>query len=710
MIGKTILHYRIDSQLAEGGMGHVYLATDTKLDRHVALKFLPESLSQDSGARTRLLREAKAASKLNHPNILTIHAEEEADGKDFIVMEYVPGQTLEEIIADGGLDVGPLIEIAVQIADGLVAAHRLEIVHRDIKPSNIIMSPDGWAKIMDFGLATLRGGAQLADVATFSGTMAYASPEQLQGRPIDHRTDLWSFGVMLYEMFAGRRPFDDGHETAIAYSIVHESPEPLTQYRSDVPLELLGIVGRCLAKDPDSRYQSTADLLADLTKIRKALDRASSGDSNGGDGRPSMAVLPFANLSADAEQEYFCEGMAEEIINALSQVKGLHVASRTSSFAYKGKERDIREIGRDLSVRTLLEGSVRKIGTRLRITAQLINVENGYHLWSGKYDREAADVFAIQDEIAENIVKSLCCLLTEDEKRAIAKVPTTDVQAYDYYLRGRQFFHQGRKNTLQFARQMFTRAIDADPGYALAYAGVAECCALLVHWYGDTTETNVEQADKASRKALELDPSLSDAHAARGFTLWLMDRWDESDREFETAIRLDPKLFEAYYFYARACFQRGLHEKAARLFEAACQVREDHEARFFAAQTYTAMGRTAEATESYRKTFQAVEKRMELNPDDVRAVNMGAVALGRLGERDKALEWGEKALRLAPEDSGVRYNVACIFALEGEKDRAIECLQEAVRAGFAHRDWVENDPDLDSLRDDPRFKALKWRE
>jgi serine/threonine protein kinase/Tfp pilus assembly protein PilF len=710
MLGRTILHYHIDKQLAAGGMGEVYLATDTNLDRQVAVKFLPETLSEDEDARARLISEAKAASRLNHPNILTIYAEEQAHGKDFIVMEYVPGRTLEEMIAEGELGLDRIVEIAIQVADGLRAAHGLSVVHRDIKPSNIKMSPDGWAKIMDFGLATLRGSIHATESGMFAGTIAYASPEQVHGQTLDHRTDVWSFGVTLYEMLTRRRPFSDGHETAIIYSIVHESPEPITQYRSDIPIPLVKIVTRCLAKKPESRYQSTSDLLADLEAVRKGLDQAKSGGSGSTESQPSIAVLPFANLSADTEQDYFCEGMAEEIINALAQITGLRVASRTSAFAFKGKDKDIREIGRGLHVRTVLEGSVRKVDSRLRITAQLIDIANGYHLWSERYDREATDVFAIQDEIAENIVRSLRGLLTEDEKRAITKVPTSDLEAYDYYLRGRQYFHQGRKNSLQFARQMFRRAIDADPEYALAYAGVSDCCSLLVHWYGDSSDANVEQADKASRRALELDPDLSEAHAARGFALWLMARHEEGDREFETAIRLDPNQFEARYFFARACFQRGEHERAARLFESACRVREDHEARFFAAQTYTAMDRDADAMESYRKAFQAVEKRLELHPDDVRAITMGAVALCRLGEKEKGLEWAERAIEIDPSDGGVCYNVACLFSLEGEVDRAIECLLEAVKVGFAHRDWVDNDPDLDPLRNDPRFKALRWRE
>jgi tetratricopeptide (TPR) repeat protein len=319
------------------------------------------------------------------------------------------------------------------------------------------------------------------------------------------------------------------------------------------------------------------------------------------------------------------------------------------------------------------------------------------------------DVFTIQDEIAGSIARALRVILSEDEKRAIAKAPTADVRAYDYYLRGRQFFHQRRRKSLLFARQMFDRAIELDPGYALAYAGVADSCSFLVHFYprqGYSTDEAIAHADEASHKALELDPGSAEAHAARGFALWLIQEHDGSRQEFETAIRLDPKDTDAKYFYGRACFQQGRLADAARLFEEACDVRENHEARYFAAQTYTALGRTALAERSYQLAHQAVEKHLELNPDDARAVTMGAVSLCRLGQHAKGLEWAERALAIDADDAGVRYNVACLYALEGEKERAITALESAVHSGFANIEWIRNDPDLDSVREDPRFQVL----
>jgi tetratricopeptide (TPR) repeat protein len=385
------------------------------------------------------------------------------------------------------------------------------------------------------------------------------------------------------------------------------------------------------------------------------------------------------------------------------------VAARTSAFIYKKRQEDICSIGQKLNVEAVLEGSVRQAGNQLRITVQLIDTANGYHLWSERYDREFADIFAIQDEIAEHVVQALKVILSEDEKRAVTRVPTRDIRAYDYYLRGRQFFHQGRRRSLLYARDMFTLAIKIDQNYALAYAGMADCCSFLIHYYPHTSETTVEEAAAASRKAIELDPRLAEAHAAHGFALWLMGRHDEAHAEFETAILLDPKQFEARYLYGRASFQRGHLAEALHLFEEACRVREDHEARFFAAQTYAALGRIERAKSAYRRALQVIEKHLRLNPDDARALTMGAVSLCRVGQQEEGLAWAERASAIDPEDPGVRYNVACLLALEGHKERAINSLEKAFQAGFANMEWVEKDPDLESLRDDPRLKALLTR-
>lgn len=422
-------------------------------------------------------------------------------------------------------------------------------------------------------------------------------------------------------------------------------------------------------------------------------------------GAKSIAVLPFANLGEDPDNEYLSDGITEEAINALTRIEGLSVVSRTSAFAYKGRSEDVRKIGRELGVEAVLEGSVQVVGSRLRVTTQLVDVAGGFHLWSERFDRQMEDVFAIEDEIAENVAGALRIFLREDERRALAKLPTSSVRAYEYFLRGRQFLHQSRKKSLEYAREMFRRAIEADPKYALAYAGVANASA-LIHMYYPTSEGNLEQADQASLKALELDPELADAHAARGFALSMMKRFDEAEEEFKTAIDLDPKLFEARYFYARTCFQQGKLAEAAHLFEAASQVAEDYQSAFFAAQAHEAMGNQEEAEARYQRALQVAEKHMDLNPDDPRAATMRAVSLCRLGQLEEGLHWAEQALAIDSEDAGVRYNVACLYALEGEKEKAIDCLEDAIRVGFGNRGWIEHDPDLAALRDHPRFQAL----
>jgi tetratricopeptide (TPR) repeat protein len=362
-----------------------------------------------------------------------------------------------------------------------------------------------------------------------------------------------------------------------------------------------------------------------------------------------------------------------------------------------------------LKVATVLEGSVRKAGNKLRVTAQLVNVSDGYHLWSERYDRQLEDVFAIQDEIAENIVRALRVVLSEEEKRAIEAAPTTDIEAYDYYLRGRQFFHQFRRTGIQFARRMYERAMEIDPSYALAYAGAADCCSFL-YMYWDASKANLDGADMYSQKALELGPELAEAHASRGFAVSLRKRYDEARREFETAIRLNPKLYEAHYLYARACMQEGKLEEAARRYEDAARVRpEDYQALLLMQGPLNGLGRTADAEGAVRRGLQVVEKHLELNPDDARALYLGAGALVMLGNRDRGLEWARRAFAIDPEDSGVLYNVACAYVSLGMTEDAIICLEKAVQNGFGHREWLENDSDLDALRADPRFEALRKR-
>lgn len=419
----------------------------------------------------------------------------------------------------------------------------------------------------------------------------------------------------------------------------------------------------------------------------------------------SIAVLPFANLTDNPDNDYLSDGITEEISNALSRIGDLKVVSRTSAFAYKGRSDDVRAIGAELHVGSVLEGGVQLAGKRLRITTRLVDVGSGYQLWSDRYDREMKDIFEVQDDIAESVVRALRVVLHDRERRALTHAPTASVEAYEYYLRGRQFFHQTRRKSLEYAREMFTRAIEIDPEYALAYAGIANASS-FIHTYYPSTEQDLERADRASLKALELGPDLAEAQAARGFALFQMRRYDEAEEHFKAAIELDPEFSDAWYFYGRACFEQGRLAEAAHHFDEAARVGQDYQAAFFGAQSHEALGDKDRARAAYREALAVVEKHMALNPDDPRAATMRAVSLSRLGEQEEALHWAERALEIDPLDASVRYNVACLYALEGMADRAIDCLEEAFSLGVGAREWIEHDPDLDSLRDDPRFQAL----
>jgi len=709
--GVSINQYTVRELIGSGGMGVVFLAHDESLDRTAALKFLGRHLCLDENCRDRFMHEARATARLNHPNIVTVYEVNEFVGRPYFAMEFVDGSSLRRYLTKRSASMEEILEIAIQVCDGLTDAHKHGIIHRDIKPSNILMSERGRAKIVDFGLASILEADGGGHRGEFLGTYGYMSPEQLDGKPVTERSDLFSLGVVLYEIITGTGPFTRDTVGQTTRATMQSDPMPMSHYTSLVPLEVERIVHKLLNRNPELRYHRAEDLRADLRYILEAVvsGRAKYRGRKDTAGR-TIAILPFKNLSVEREQDYFCEGVAEEITNALTKIRGLHVAARTSAFAFKNSSENLQEIGRKLHVETLLEGSVRRSGNKLRVSVQMTDVATGYHLWSERYDRDTDDVFAIQDEISESVAKALEIILGENERHPVSKAQTSNARAFDYYLRGRRFFHQSLRKSLQFARDMFIKASEVDPEYALAYVGIADCHAMLIHLYGESRDVNLAEAERASRRALDLDPRLPQAHSARGFTLWLMDDFEQAKVEFETAMEMDSGLSDTRYLYGRACFQRGDFERAAQLFEDACRAQEHHEARFFAAQAYTAMGGTEKALIAYRLALRAIEKHIELNPDDARAHTMAAVALCRLGERNTGIKWAERALTIDPDDAGIQYNVACLFALENETDRAIDCLEAAVRAGFAHRDWVERDPDLDSLRNNPRFKALTWRE
>jgi len=738
MIGKTISHYRILEKLGEGGMGVVYKAEDTKLKRTVALKFLPSELTRDAEAKERFIQEAQAASALDHNNICTIHEIGETQEEQiFIAMSCYEGETLKKKIERGEIPLNQAISVAVQVAEGLSQTYGRGIVHRDIKPANIMITDDGVVKILDFGVAKLAGQARLTKATSTLGTVAYMSPEQVGGREVDSRTDIWSLGVVLYEMVTGQLPFRGEYEPAMIYSILNDKPKPMSSLREGVPRELERVVKRALAKGQDDRYQSASEMLNDL----KALGERQKGGVWPPRIRPSkqrkksIAVLPFRSLSESKEDEYFSDGTTEDIITQLSKISELRVISRTSIMRYKNTDKSIPEIGRELSVATILEGSVRRAGERVRIVAQLLDVHTDEHMWAETYDRDMKDVFAIQSDVAEKIASALRAKLSPVEKERIERKVTDSTEAYHNYLKGRFYWNKRRGDDLRTAIEYFNRAIEIDPTYALAYAGLASTYIVLPQYSGQSMKEAGPRAEAAAAKALELDPTLAEAHAVLGqIKMNCRFDWEGAESEFKRAIELNPSYPTAHHWYSSYLTYIGRLDESASEAELALELDP------LSLVINTLVGYKEAHRKQYDKAICKLKKTLELDPNFAPArLSLGEVyvwqgrfdegiaeiekvrtvvgsdpyGLGSLGyaygqadRRSEATDVLNELLGFSSRGYSLPFAIALVYWGLGDKDRTLEWLEKAYQERSDGILSLKTDSTWHGFSSDPRFVAL----
>jgi len=771
MIGQTISHYRILEKLGEGGMGVVYRAHDMKLDRDVALKFLPLNITASQEEIKRFEQEAKAISALNHPNIATIHDVDEFNGQEYLVLEYIPGGTLKSNLKqlkseDKEFSIGEVVEYSLQMAEALAHAHRHQIIHRDVKTDNMMLTEDGKVKLTDFGLAKLRGGTQLTKTGSTLGTAAYMSPEQIRGEDVDHRSDVFSLGVVLYELVTSHLPFKGEFEAALSYSILNENPPSIKSLRQKVPQTLEQIINHCLEKDRSKRYQSVDEIVKELKNVERDLSRSPERSEDRSTKSlwivaaiivvlavigiyvfypkstqittisKSIAVLPFKNLSDSKEDEYFSDGLTEDIITQLSKISGIEkVIARTSVMRYKQTDKSIRDIGKELDVATVLEGSVRRAGNQIRIVAQLIDVQNEGHLWADTYDKEMTQIFAIQSDVAQQIATALEAKISPAVKSRIDKKQTENTEAYQLYLKGRFYWNKRRAEDLQKAMEYFHQAISVDSEYALAYAGLASAYAPYPEYSGRAASEYIPKAEDAAKKALDLDGTLAEAHAVLGFIKSQYEYdWEGSEREYKRAIELNPNYPTAYHWYRLTLSSQGRFDEALTKIERAQaldplslvinwnlvlgykymgqydrminQVKKTLELDPNFPLAHSGLGYIFVEQTKYDNAIAEFQKVRTIAPNDPSGISGLGYTYARAGRKKDALQMLNELLKLAKQGYSISVQIAQVYAGLGEKDKAFEWLNK----GYDERNrWLVDlkiSSSWENLRSDPRYHDL----
>jgi len=739
--GARLGRYTIGDLLGRGGMGAVYRATDSSLGRDVALKVLPPDVAGDPDRLERFRREARALAALNHPNIVTIYSVEQDGDTHFLTMELVSGRPLDAVIEGRAMPLDRVQTIARAVTDALSAAHERGIIHRDLKPANIVQNDSGVTKVLDFGLAKMREapgfpGASMTrletQIGTIVGTPAYMSPEQIAGQDVDQRSDIFSLGVVLYEMVTGVRPFTGRSTLEMASSVLHDAPAPVTVLRSTLPDELASVIGRCLEKSAGSRFASMAD-------VRKALDGAGRLATQAPSAGPSVAVLPFKNLSADPDSEFFSDGLAEEVINALSQIDGLRVAARTSSFSFKNQSVEIGEIAAKLHVAHVLDGSVRRAGNRVRVTLQLVDARSGFQSWSERYDRDMADIFDVQDEIARAIADKLKVTLAGTAQRLV-KQATANVEAYELFLRGRALIQKRGKHVVP-GTECLKKAVELDPAFAAAWAGLADAFTVRGYWGTLPPGDSMPQALTAARRAVAMDPELADAQCALAAALMLWEHdYEGARRSFLRGLELNPNYTQGRCWYALFLLSYICGERA----EAAAEARRAYAADPLSAYAATILalalannGETDEAlsyarlgTErdpdalvghwthglvahwhgNFEESIAAFARALEVSDRAAYPMVHMAVAYADSGRKAEAQALHDELIARRARSYVTYLSHAVTASAVGDMDAAIEFAQQACD----HREpamtlFAANFPNLKRLRDDPRFADVLRR-